>query len=258
MGAAALVAPPPPASLQRILVVEDDPDTQVIVSFALSRGGLTSEICGNGADALQKAATFQPQLILLDVMLPAMDGPTVFGELRRNPGLAAIPVVFMTARALPEEVAAFRALGPLDVIVKPFDPMTLAESLSTLWLRGRRASGGGETVRLRELEDSYVLTLPMRVEEIDRAARRYARAQAVAVEDVYRLAHRLAGSSAILGFAEVSEAAREVEDLALGLQRRRRRASERERRALSSAVKELRHASAAVSAGGPRPLSRDV
>src|SRR4051794_40114221 len=63
--------------LARVLLVEDDPDTQIIASFALTRGGFTIEVCGTGAEALETAPVFAPDLILLDVMLPFMDGPSI-------------------------------------------------------------------------------------------------------------------------------------------------------------------------------------
>ena len=256
MGAAALACPP--ASLRRILVVEDDPDTQVIVSFALKRGGFAIEVCGTGAEALQKARSVPPDLVILDVMLPFMDGPSILRKMRADPALAAIPVVFMTARALPEEIAAYRAMGPLDVIVKPFDPMTLAEALSALWTRRRRDASAQETAELHQLEAAYVATLGERVEELARAARRLGSARGHDARDqLYQLAHRLTGSSAILGFAQVSEAARVIENMALGLHRRRRRPSERESKALASAVRALRRICADVSAsaaGFPQPV----
>jgi len=250
MGAAALARPP--ASLRRILVVEDDPDTQIIVSFALKRGGFAIEVCGTGAEALEKARAFRPDLVLLDVMLPFMDGPSILRRMRADEALAAIPVVFMTARALPEEIAAYRAMDPLDVIVKPFDPMTLAETLSALWTRRRRDASAQETAELRRLEAAYVATLGERVEELARVARRVGSVRGDdSREQLYQLAHRLTGSSAILGFAGVSDAARAIENVALGLHRRRRPPTERERKALSSAVRVLRRVCAEVSSSSP-------
>lgn len=127
-------------SLRRILVVEDDPDTQILVGFALKRA-FEVKTCGTGLEALATVSRFEPDLVLLDVMLPFMDGPTVLREMRADERLPAVPVVFMTARAFPEELASYRALGALDVIVKPFDPMTLAETLSSIWTRWHRGRG---------------------------------------------------------------------------------------------------------------------
>jgi len=124
------------AALRRILVVEDDPDIQTVAELALSAiGGFTVEVCGSGREALDKAPAFQPDLILLDVMMPGMDGPTTLLALRELAETSRTPVVFMTARAQPREVARYRELGSLDVITKPFEPGDLAAALRRIWER---------------------------------------------------------------------------------------------------------------------------
>jgi len=120
--------------LSRILLVEDDPDVQVVASLALSEiGGLVVEVCGSALEALTAAPVFQPDLILMDVMMPGMDGIAALEALRKDPRVAETPVVFMTARAQSHEVARYRALGSLGVITKPFEPESLAETLRGLW-----------------------------------------------------------------------------------------------------------------------------
>lgn len=114
-------------SATRILHVDDEPDIRDIVGISL---GLNPDFevreCASGFEALAAAADWSPRLILLDVMMPKMDGPTTLAELRRDPRTASIPVVFMTARAQTREIESFKALGAQGVILKPFDPMTLA------------------------------------------------------------------------------------------------------------------------------------
>lgn len=123
-------------ALDHILLVEDDPDVQTVAKMALELvGGFKVRVCGSGAEALETAARFAPQLILLDVMMPEMDGPTVLQRLRASPATEGIPVVFMTAMVQPEQVEPLRALGALDVIAKPFDPMTLSATVSRIWER---------------------------------------------------------------------------------------------------------------------------
>jgi len=78
---------------------------------------------------LSLARTLQPDLVLLDVMMPGLDGPGTLTRMRSDPALAQIPVVFMTAKAMPQEVARFRELGAAGVIAKPFDPMKLAQQV---------------------------------------------------------------------------------------------------------------------------------
>ena len=122
--------------LQRILYVEDDPDIQAIAVMVLETiHGFTLEVCSSGNEALQKAEAFNPDLILLDVMMPNMDGPETLERLREFPTLAVTPVVFMTAKVQPQEVQAYLDLGAVGVIAKPFDPMILADQLREIWER---------------------------------------------------------------------------------------------------------------------------
>ncbi|MFC3115646.1 response regulator [Cellvibrio fontiphilus] len=121
-------------ALSRILYVEDDPDIQAIAMMVLeSIHGFTMEACSSGAEALAKAMPFKPDLILLDVMMPGMDGPETLKSLRKFPELVDVPVIFMTAKVQPQEVQGYLNLGALGVIAKPFDPMTLAQQLASIW-----------------------------------------------------------------------------------------------------------------------------
>jgi two-component system, OmpR family, response regulator len=120
--------------LQRVLFVEDDADIRTIAVLALETlGGFTLAACASGAEALERAQQFAPQLLLLDVMMPGMDGPTTLERLRTLPGLAQVPVIFMTAKVQASEVAHYKALGAIGVITKPFDPMGLAVQVQELW-----------------------------------------------------------------------------------------------------------------------------
>ena len=120
--------------LQKILSVEDEEDIQAIIRLALeSLGGFAVELCGSGSEALDRAAAFAPDLIMLDVMMPDMDGPTTLKALREIDQIADTPVVFLTAKVQAYEIAQFKALGAIDVIQKPFDPMTLPETVASLW-----------------------------------------------------------------------------------------------------------------------------
>lgn len=124
-------------TLQRILCVEDEPDIQAVARMALELvGGFEVRVCGSGDEALREVRSFAPDLVLLDVMMPGRDGPSTLRALHDLPGLAALPVVFMTAKVQPSEVAQYRALGALDVIAKPFDPMTLSDQVRKIWEQG--------------------------------------------------------------------------------------------------------------------------
>ena len=122
------------SDLNRILYVEDEPDIQAIAEIALNTvGGLTLKTCSSGNEALAEAVAFSPDLLLLDVMMPNMDGPTTLLELRKMPTLATTPAIFMTAKVQPQEIEHFKSLGAVEVVAKPFDPMTLADQIKTIW-----------------------------------------------------------------------------------------------------------------------------
>jgi CheY-like chemotaxis protein len=124
------------AELNRILYVEDEPDIQMVAKLALEMvGGFAVKICSSGQEAVADAVAFNPDLILLDVMMPGMDGPATLQALRRLPELNGTPVVFMTAKVQPQEVEHYKSLGAVDVIAKPFDPMTLATQVRATWDR---------------------------------------------------------------------------------------------------------------------------
>ena len=120
--------------LSRILYVEDDPDIRTIATMALEMAaGLQLQACASGPEALAAAEAFGPDLLLLDVMMPGMDGPTTLARLRELPATARTPVIFMTAKVQPAEVQHYLQLGALGVINKPFDPMGLAAQVQELW-----------------------------------------------------------------------------------------------------------------------------
>jgi two-component system OmpR family response regulator len=122
--------------LKRILMIEDEPDIQAIAQLALEAlGGFQVRICGTGREGVQAAGTFHPDLILLDVMMPGMDGPSTLRVLRTLAQTVVTPVIFMTAKVQPQEIAEYHAIGVLDVIAKPFDPMTLSETILAIWDR---------------------------------------------------------------------------------------------------------------------------
>jgi len=129
----------PGTILKRVLFVEDDPDMQTVARVALEAlGGFTVLGCSSGVEALERVEAFAPDLILLDVMMPGMDGLETLRSLRLLPrigGIAAVPVVFLTASAQAQDVSEYRAAGAVDVIAKPFDPMTLPATVRSIWDR---------------------------------------------------------------------------------------------------------------------------
>jgi two-component system OmpR family response regulator len=121
-------------SLHTLLYVDDEPDIRQIVQMALGLlHNVTTHTADSGEQALALARELRPDLLLLDVMMPGLDGPGTLKRLREDLQLKAIPVVFMTAKAMPQEVARFRAMGAAGVIAKPFDPMLLGKQVVALW-----------------------------------------------------------------------------------------------------------------------------
>ncbi len=124
--------------LERITYVEDEPDIRSIVEIALSKiDGLMLDLCSSGPEAIGRTPPFKPQLIILDVMMPGMDGIETLKRLREFPQLANTPVIFLTVRAMPRETDVLRSLGIAEVITKPFDPMTLPHRIQEIWQQTR-------------------------------------------------------------------------------------------------------------------------
>lgn len=116
--------------MERILLVDDEPDIITVGAMALTDiGGLEVTTARSGAEALEILQRTIPDVIVLDVMMPGMDGPTTLARLRERPELASIPVIFLTAKAQPSELTRYLELGAVGVIPKPFDPMTLADRI---------------------------------------------------------------------------------------------------------------------------------
>ena len=127
-------------TLEHVLLVEDDADIREVARMALELlGGLRVTVCASGQEALTRAPEASPDVILLDYMMPGMDGAATLAALREVPSLAEVPVVFLTARARPEDAEAFRRIGASGVITKPFDPVALPDQVRALWAAARHA-----------------------------------------------------------------------------------------------------------------------
>lgn len=121
-------------TLERILYVEDEDDIQKVAKVALHNlGGFDLKICSSGEEALASISEFNPDLLLLDVMMPGMDGPSTLKEIRKIPEFENTPAMFMTAKVQAHEVEHFKSLGAIEVIAKPFDAMNLAQQIRQRW-----------------------------------------------------------------------------------------------------------------------------
>ncbi|WP_133140878.1 response regulator [Legionella genomosp. 1] len=124
----------PDRELSSILYAEDEADIREIAQVALEDlGNFKVIFCHDGYEVIEAAKGIIPDLILLDVMMPGMDGPSALIELRKLPRYTDIPAIFMTAKIQSEEVEQYKSLGAVDVIAKPFDPMTLASDIRAIW-----------------------------------------------------------------------------------------------------------------------------
>lgn len=116
---------------RRILVVDDEDDIREVAAIALEmEGGWEVIAAGSGAEGIRRAAAEQPDAILLDVMMPDMDGPATFRALRENPATAAIPVILLTAKVQAADRRRFEELGVSGVLPKPFDPLRLSHQVA--------------------------------------------------------------------------------------------------------------------------------
>jgi CheY-like chemotaxis protein/HPt (histidine-containing phosphotransfer) domain-containing protein len=136
----------------RILVIDDEPDIRKVVERSLARDPqFTVQSCASGEEALALAAVWLPDLILLDVMMPTMDGPATLARLRENPITIQVPVVFLTAKARPQELDFFKSLGAKGAIAKPFDPKSLRHSVRG-YLVAARTQANGDSKPPHQLE----------------------------------------------------------------------------------------------------------
>lgn len=229
-------------SALRILHVDDEPDIRELVELSLCLDpDLAVKSCASGSDALAAAATWSPDVILMDVMMPVMDGPETLVHLRESDKTAGIPVVFMTARAQSRELAHFLSLGAAGVIAKPFDPMELAGAV-----RGYLHSNGMDFDGRKR---KFVTRIQADAAALAAERARMASDPVAACEEVEQIAHGLAGAAGIHGFDEVGLAAAELQ-----------RAAERARdngAATRDVVEAIDRVTAAIERDMPAPAAAD-
>ncbi|MFC5863775.1 response regulator [Acidicapsa dinghuensis] len=118
---------------RRVLIIDDEDDIRQVAALSLETvAGWDVIVANSGAQGIQRALEDQPDAILLDVMMPGMDGPTTFRELRKNPATAKIPVLLLTAKVQGPDQRRFADLGVEAVLLKPFDPLTLSTQMEQI------------------------------------------------------------------------------------------------------------------------------
>lgn len=124
----------PDTPLNKVCYVEDDEDIQRIVRMSLERiGKMQVRIVADPTVAIDAILAFRPDLVLLDWMMPVLDGPALFRQMRAHPELRGLPVVFITAKASQRELDELRKMGAAGVLSKPFSPKDLPEQLRAIW-----------------------------------------------------------------------------------------------------------------------------
>jgi CheY-like chemotaxis protein/HPt (histidine-containing phosphotransfer) domain-containing protein len=203
----------------RILVVDDEPDIRKVVALSLSRDpAFTVRTCATGQEGIEEAADWLPNLILLDVMMPTLDGPATLALLRQRAATARIPVVFLTARAGSEELDRLAALGASGAIAKPFAPKALRQEVRRhLGVHEPSAAiveSGSLAEPLASEQDQYRTRLRSDADKLVALRRQMCTGphSEMTADELRTIAHKLAGSAGIFGFAQVSGAAAALEN----------------------------------------------
>ena len=191
----------------RVLHVEDEPDIREIVKLSLDLDpDFVTRSCGSGSEALAVVEDFSPDIILLDVMMPVMDGPTTLARLRDNVKTAKTPIVFMTACSQTHELELFRSLGIAGLIPKPFDPMILPATVRAYIKSATGPQGAVQNILLRRIND-VTATLAEH-----RTSLKNGTALPATLAGIRKTARGLAGASGIFGSPEISQAATALEE----------------------------------------------
>ena len=227
----------------RVLYADDEADIRGIIEYALEdEPDIVLELCESGQEALDKVTDFQPDLILLDVMMPGMDGPTTLNKLREHPATRNTPIIFVTAKVQANEVAQFKDMGAIDVIAKPFDPVILADHLRKQLELTSQGKAHKKAEKFAALRQTFVADLGARLYTIDASWERI-KAQSddiSAYEEMHRLVHSLVGSGMSFGFTELGTLAREIETIIAELMQAQRQLDAQNIEAVTRQLQTLR------------------
>jgi two-component system OmpR family response regulator len=205
-----------------VLYVDDDPDICETVKTTLClMAGLDVYTAGSGEEAIEVARALRPDLVLMDVTMPGLDGPSTLKRMRGDTLLANIPVIFLTANVAPAELARLHRLRALGVIGKPFDPLTLCNEIFALWPHsapdGDTQAAQGVALEVRAPIDSLSGRFLERTRlDVDRLREIIAGAyqgDRSFLAEAKHVAHSIHGAGAMFGFADVSAAGGSIERL---------------------------------------------
>jgi two-component system, OmpR family, response regulator len=203
--------------------VDDDADICAVVAATLEAiADIGVRTAHSGEAAIDLARELMPDLILMDVMMPGLDGPSTLRRMRGNPEIAAIPVIFLTAKVLPTEVAQLLGMGAIGVIGKPFDPTRLCGDLLSLWksvagLRTlketRAASATPQAASEAPLPGGFLERARGDVLRLRQMVARIVPGHPCVLEEMERVAHSIHGAAAMFGFPAVSDSGGALESL---------------------------------------------
>jgi two-component system OmpR family response regulator len=206
--------------VRSVLYVDDDPDICQVVRATLSlMAGLDVHVASSGVTAIAVAHELMPDLVLMDVMMPGLDGPATLKRMRESAPIANIPVIFLTAKLLPAEVARFLQLGAIGVIGKPFDPLKLGDEVFALWasLDAPAQVMATECVRVEvetgvdSLTNSFLVRTRGDVVRLRQMVERAQQGETSALREIGRLTHTIHGAGAMFGYPGLSAAAGAME-----------------------------------------------
>jgi CheY-like chemotaxis protein len=205
-----------------VLYVDDDPDICEVVQATLCLiSALDVYTAGSGEAAIALACELRPDLILMDVMMPGLDGPATLKRMREITPINEIPVIFLTAKVLPAEVAHLFQLGAIGVIGKPFDPLKLGDEILGLW-KGSNAARGTSAMseesahveaEVTSLANGFLVRTKDDIHRLRKLLDRAGNGDRMVLKESERIAHSIHGAGAIFGFPNVSEAAGAIERL---------------------------------------------
>jgi diguanylate cyclase (GGDEF)-like protein len=203
----------------KVLVTDDDPDSRELVRLTLAMHGIQVIEATGGQECLKVAAEQKPDAIILDVMMPFMDGPTTLTALRANPATASIPVILLTASVMPSEVRRLESLGARAVVAKPFEPFSLPARVQEILGTANRPVPRGPrpapsaTDDMADLRAQFVRRSEAKIETAARllAQMRQPPPDPQHLQDLMRFFHSLAGVGTSFGFPQVTALAKEGE-----------------------------------------------